>query len=151
MPQKRRLTNKQKGFAYDVARGETITKAALNHYDIEGKDPIKIASVIGVENLEKPSVIAEIEKQKETLKSALEKQGITPAKIALKVDELLENEDPNAIDKGLKHATAIYGVVPEEKPKGNTYNFIQNTAIQADIRQLEEAIKAKLLNYAEEN
>lgn len=145
---KKRLSPKQKGFARDVARGKTATEAVLNHYDIRGKDPVKIASVMGVENLEKPSVIQEIENQRKSLKQALIAKGIDEDKIADKVNQLLDSEDETIVDKGLKHATSIYGV-SDDKPqeKGNTYNFIQNTAIRADIKQIEDAIKAKLLGH----
>ena len=145
---KKRLSTKQKGFARDIAMGETATKAVLNHYDINGKDPAKIASVMGVENLGKPSVIAEIERQTISLKSALEKQGVSPEKIALKIDELLDSKETQAIDKGLKHATNIYGVEDlNTKPKGNTYNFLFSAETKAKVRELEDEIKAKILNH----
>lgn len=89
------------------------------------------------------------------LKEALIKQGINPEKIAEKINVLLnatigENEKPdvNAIDKGLKHAANIYGIVdPSEKPKlQNTYNFIFSTETQEKVRLINEEIKAKLIN-----
>lgn len=86
------------------------------------------------------------------LRQALENQGINPAKIAEKIDLLLNAKDREslddytAIDKGLKHATAIYGIEPE-KPKGNTtYNFILNPTFKEQIKPLEEALKQQFRN-----
>lgn len=86
------------------------------------------------------------------LRQALIAEGINPKKIAEKINVLLEATDVKgeidftAVDKGLKHATAIYGILPEEeKPKGNTYNFIFNADVQAEIKKSEEAIKAHLI------
>lgn len=93
------------------------------------------------------------------LKEALIAQGINPTKIAEKINVLLdatngEKPDVNAIDKGLKHATAIYGVI-DDKPKnpgGNTYNFIFSKEVQAEVDKIEDVIKAKLRqNYVPEN
>lgn len=85
------------------------------------------------------------------LREALIAEGINPKKIAEKVNVLLNAKDVKgqsdftAIDKGLKHATAIYGIVPEgDKPKGNTYNFIFSESVQKEIRKNEEVIKALL-------
>lgn len=147
---KPKLTKKQRGFVEDYALDENGTKAALKNYNTTNEHT---AAVIASENLTKPEIVAAIEIHKETLKSALEKQGVTPAKIALKVDELLNNEDPNAIDKGLKHAKDIYGVADlDDKPKGTTtYNQIFNIEIQKDIKEIEARIKDKLLNNVPTN
>jgi hypothetical protein len=89
------------------------------------------------------------------LKEALIKQGINPKKIAEKISVLLEAKDndekpdTNAIDKGLKHATAIYGIDSDQpkNPTGNTYNFIFSPEVQNRIRQTDEEIK-KLLTQS---
>jgi len=95
------------------------------------------------------------------LKEALEAQGINPQKIAEKIDVLLEakkvtyrrNEygdleengieiDFTAVDKGLKHATAIYGIVPDKPPETkNIYNFIFNPDVQDQVDAINENIK----------
>ncbi len=81
------------------------------------------------------------------LLEALKNQGINPAKIASKIDYLLNAEDYNAVDKGLKHATAIYGVV-DDKPKGttNTYNFLFSEETQAKIKAIDSIIKQSLIH-----
>jgi len=93
------------------------------------------------------------------LRQALENQGINPKKIAEKINVLLEakNEDKDdytAIDKGLKHATAIYGITDVDKPKsntGNTYNFIFSAEVQDRIRTVEAEIKSLLTKKHEPN
>lgn len=52
-----KLTKKQQGFVKDYVETGNGTQSALKNYDIEGKDPEKIASVIATENLGKPSII----------------------------------------------------------------------------------------------
>lgn len=148
-----KLTKKQKGFVDDYVLSENGTQAALKNYDIQSEKPEKVASVIATENLAKPSIIEAIEVKRETLKSALEKQGVTPEKIARKIDSLLEHEDPNAVDKGLKHATNIYGITDEpEKRPGNTYNFIFSEAVQKEVKEIEARIKEKLIqSHVQEN
>ena len=141
---KRKLTKKRQGFVKDFVLTGNATEATVRNYNVKNRD---VARRVGSELLTFPDIIAEVEKQELTLKVALQKQGVTPEKIALKIDELLENEDPNAVDKGLKHATSIYGVVPEkEKPDGNTtYNFIFTQDVQDEVKKIEQTIKSKLL------
>lgn len=87
------------------------------------------------------------------LKKALEKAGINPDKIAEKINILLNaadkegNSDFTAIDKGLKHATAIYGITeePVKNPSNNTYNFLFSAETQADVKAIEDKIKARLI------
>lgn len=111
-----------------------------------------------------PSMVLETVGFKEALssiglKEALEAEGINPKKIAEKINVLLEatteeGDDYNAIDKGLKHATAIYGIIDPSKPSENktTYNFIFSAPVQAKVREMEHEIKALLTKpHATEN
>ena len=129
---------------------ENGTQSALKHYDVANA---KVAGVIAVENLAKPSIQHAIEVKRKSLKEALIAQGITEDYLADRVGVLLKatnekgQEDYTAIDKGLKHATSIYGVVdPQKSEGGNTYNFLFSPETQADIKALEDKIKARLLN-----
>lgn len=93
---------------------------------------------------------------------ALRKQGINPKKIASKIDVLLEAKKKNmegdletdftAVDKGLKHATTIYGLVEEKPATGNknTYNFIFSPEVQTKVRDINEDIK-KLLSQQQDD
>ncbi len=145
-PKKRvkKLSKKDLLFVDMVVEDGNISKAVRETYNVQ--DP-KYAYVKGSRLIENDSIANAIEVKRKTLKEALIEQGIDEKKIALKVDELLNNEDPNAIDKGLKHATNIYGVVdPQKQETGNTYNFLFSPETQADIKLLEDKIKARLLN-----
>lgn len=56
------LTKKQRGFVNDYADTGNGAQSALKNYEIEGKDPEKIAGVIAVQNLAKLSIIEELHK-----------------------------------------------------------------------------------------
>lgn len=142
---KKRLSKKRRGFAKDFALTGNATEAAVRNFDVKDRD---VARRVGSELLTFPDVIAEVERHEETLKSALEKKGITPEKIADKVNELLESPNYKAINNGLQHATKIYGVEDEKPPtQGNTYIQIFAPNIQAKIKELDETIKAQLINH----
>ncbi|MBT6757787.1 MAG: hypothetical protein HOA84_05615 [Candidatus Jacksonbacteria bacterium] len=150
-----KLTKKQQGFVNDYVEDENGTRAALKNYNIGGKGGsgnINTAATIAKENLTKPQIMQAIEVRQKSLREALGDEGVTPEKIAEKVNVLLEAKqgkkpDTNAIDKGLKHATNIYGVEDAQAPsKNNTYNFIFNPSTQEEIRELEDKIKDKLKN-----
>lgn len=70
----------------------------------------ELASMVGMSEMPKTQNFNEL------LCTELKKVGVTETLIAGKVKELLENEDPNAIDKGLKHILKITGgYAPEKK------------------------------------
>ena len=149
-----KLTKKQRIFVAEYAKDENGTQAAIKAYDV--KDATVAASV-ATENLRKPYITEAIEVKRISLKQALINRGIDEDYIAEKVDILLTAQDENgkkdftAIDKGLKHATTIYGVIdPSEKPQQvNTYNFLFSAETQADVRDLEDKIKMRLLQKHE--
>lgn len=86
------------------------------------------------------------------LKEALISQGINPKRIAEKIDVLLNgvdregNNDYTAIDKGLKHATAIYGITEETKNTTNVYNFVNNPMFLEKIKSYDTNYKNQVLN-----
>ena len=144
-----KLTKKQRGFVKDYVKDENGTKAAINNYNVKDES---VAASISTENLRKPYIAEAIEKKRKSLKEALIDEGIDEKKIAQTIKVLIDardekgNKDFTAIDKGLKHATNIYGVEDPEKPKSqNTYNFIFNEATQKDIQELNEKIKIRLI------
>lgn len=137
-------------FVDKVVETGKLTQSVINAYGIE--DP-KYASVKAQRLIAKDSIMNAIEVKRESLKTALENEGITPSYIAEKVNVLLKAKDDRgqtdftAVDKGLKHALSIHGVEDAEKPKSQSiYNFIFNTEAQAKIKEMEEQIKAKLKN-----
>lgn len=144
-----KLSKKQRGFVKDYAMTENGTEAVMNHYDV--KNSI-VAKSIASENLTKPYIVDAVNIQKETLKSALENEGITPTFYAKKVKVLLNATDKEgqndftAIDKGLKHYETVSGIEDLEKPKqANTYNFFFNPEVQEQVREMENRIKLMLI------
>lgn len=107
------------------------------------------ASVKGLRLVRKGNVKQALDHAQESLKSALIKQGITPEKVASKIGLLLEHTDPTVVDKGVKHAKDIYGIHDHgnsELSTNNTYNFLFNPEVQAEVKAIEEKIKEKLLS-----
>lgn len=163
-----KLTKKQKGFVKDFAIDENGTKAALNHYDIKGKNKEHIAASIASQNLTKLDIVDAIEQEKVNLKQSLLDEGINGKRIAEKINVLLNAEkktfrnnvttgeieeigcetDYAAVDKGLKHATVIFGITPEGPTAQNniTYNFLFSPETQNKIKEINEVIKAKLIS-----
>lgn len=147
--QQKKLTKQDHIFVEKVVETGNITKSVQEGYGIENP---RYAAVKGQRLITKDNIMNAIEVKRETLKSALEKEGITPVYLAKKVNVLLNAvdkegiEDYTAIDKGLKHATNIYGIENmEDKPKTqNTYNFIFNPETQAEVKLIEDRIKARL-------
>ena len=66
-----KLTKKQQGFVKDYIDTGNGTQSALNHYNIQGKNPEKIASVIGTQNLGKLSIQEAIESHAEKAESMI--------------------------------------------------------------------------------
>lgn len=101
------------------------------------------------------------------LKDALIEEGINPKYIASKINVLLkakkfiqkfshetgeteligEQDDYQAIDKGLSHATKIYGILDEtfKSPTGNTYNFIFSEEVRSKVNTIDAEIKEALI------
>ncbi len=124
---------------------------------------------------ETPSIVLNSSGFKEALaetglRKALEEEGINSKKIAEKINVLLEASKPifknnnstgeieqvgeeidyTAVDKGLKHATAIYGITDPEKPKeANVYNFFFEPTFQKNIKNYDENFKNQILNAQE--
>lgn len=161
-----KLKPKEKEFVQTLVHknNENGTQTAQEVFGIE--DP-NYAGVKAHRLISNAKISQAIEAERETLKSALVKQGITPERIAEKIDVLLEAKKPvyeknddgqfenvgdeidfTAVDKGLKHAKEIYGIEDLDiKPKSNnTYNFIFNADTQKEIKAMEEIIKARLIS-----
>lgn len=117
MTNKPKLTRKQAEFVKGIAEGKTQTKAALDAYDIEGKDPERIASALAVENLGKPSI-------QEAIELARVKLNITPERVLKPIDDALNDDDLEMRLKGSDRALKIMGI-GKNKEGGNTFNFTQ--------------------------
>jgi len=108
----KKLTRKQSLFVRGIAEGKTQTKAALDAYDIEGKDPERIASALAVENLGKPSI-------QQAVELARIKLNITPERALKPIDDALNADDIETRLKGSDRALKIMQAL-EPKDKGGT-------------------------------
>lgn len=83
-------------------------------------------------------------------KIALAELGLTEELITESLVEDIRKKPQNRVQE-MKLGAEILGMVkredPEDKPRvNNTYNFLFNTETQAEIKRVEEIIKAKLIN-----
>ncbi len=147
----RKLTKKREGFVKDYVETGNATEAAVRNFDVKDRNSAKS---VGSALLTNVDIIEAVEEKKETLKEALERVGVTPEKIAKKVNVLLTAKDPDgnpdfkAIDKGIAHATKIRGDVndqPPIAPTHATYNFLFSKEVQSEVAQIEARIKQKLI------
>lgn len=145
------LTKQDIAFVEKVATTGKLSKSVQEAYGIENQ---RYAGVKAQRLITKDNIIEAIEVKRKSLKQALLDEGIDEDYLAKKVNVLLKatdkdgNPDVNAIDKGLKHSTNIYGITDsDDKPKVNsTYNFIFNAETQQNVKEINEIIKAKLIN-----
>lgn len=148
---KKKLSKSDKKFVVKFVETGNATKAVQESYGIKDSN---VAANKGSRLLRKANIEGEIEVERISLKQALINEGITPNYIASKVNTLLKNKDPNAIDKGLKHTMNVYGITDtDDKPKiSNTYNFIFNADTQKEIKEMEDKIKNRLIqNHGEKS
>lgn len=144
-----KLTRQDEKFVEKVIETGNLTLATQESYGIEDSN---YAGVKGHRLIRKDKIINAIEVKRKSLKQALLDKGINEDYLADKVNVLLNaidekgNEDYTAIDKGLKHATNIYGIEdPFEKGKvNNTYNFLFTKQVKDEVNQIESIIKSKL-------
>lgn len=150
-PKLRKLTKKREGFVRDYVETGSATEAAARNYPVKNR---RNATVVGSELLTFPDVVAAVEERKETLREALERQGINSDYLAKKIGVLLTAKDgdgnPNvtAVDKGIAHATKIRGDVtetPPAPPVNATYNFLFSKDVQDEVKEIEDRIKQKLI------
>lgn len=144
-----KLSKQDKDFVEKVVITGKLTKSAQEAYNLDNQ---RYAGVKAQRMITKDNIINAIEIKRETLKSALEKEGITPTYIAQKVNVLLQaiddkgKTDFTAVDKGLKHAKDIYGVEDSDKPKENVYNFFFDPKFQQNIKNYDQHLKEQILN-----
>lgn len=100
----RGLTKKQRGFVHDYLKTGNGTLAALNNYDIEGKDRNNTASVIASENIAKPRIREYLESRAkraaEIVYELAENAETEQVKLSASKD-ILDRAGFKAIDKSL--------------------------------------------------
>lgn len=129
-----RLTKKEKGFADEYIKTGNGTQSALKVYDTEAYGT---AASIANENLNKPKVKAYLESR-----AARAAEIIFELAESSEVDSVKLNASKDILDRaGFKVAE------PEQQKSesGNTYNFVFNAQTQADVKEIENRIKARLI------
>lgn len=122
---KPKLTMKQAKFVKGIAEGKTQTQSALDAYDIEGKDPERIASALAVENLGKPSI-------KEALELSMAKLNLTPDRILKPIDDALDNDDVRVRLMGTDRALKVMQIGQPKGDASTINNFGQMVVQQKD-------------------
>lgn len=143
------LTKKQKGFVKDYVETGNGTEAALNNYDIEGKNKENVAASIASENLTKPNIVKAIESIAERIPDDLlvEKHLellTVPKKVRTYIRGDLTSEyeevDSNAIGKGLDMAYKIKGTYAPEKIQQTNVNINLTPQALAVAKKYEEEL-----------
>lgn len=132
--QQPRLTKKEKGFADAYIETGNGVQSALQNYNT---DSYGTAAVIAHENLSKPKVKAYLESKAERAAEIIFELAESS-----EVDSVKLNASKDILDRaGFKVAE------PEQQKNesGNTYNFVFNAQTQADVREIEDRIKARLI------
>lgn len=161
-----KLTKQDIAFVEKVATTGKLSKSAQEAYGIENQ---RYAGVKAQRLITKDNIIEAIEIKRKSLKEALIEKGITEDKIADKINVLLDAKkavyekndegvfenvgdeiDYTAVDKGLKHAKEIYGVEDSDKPKENVYNFFFEPKFQQNIKNYDQNLKEQILNKDDE-
>lgn len=151
------LTKKQKGFVKDYAKTGNGTQAVLKNYDTTD---YATASVIAVENLEKPRIIKALaerlpddlleERHLELLNKRETHIYSTGRGKGYKVHKIDLGPEVQAVSKGLDMAYKIKGSYAPEKSQRLQVNLNghseDKSALEELRREYEEKLKAKLLH-----
>lgn len=116
------LTRKQKGFVNDYLATGNGTQSALKNYDIQSSKPERVASVIAVENLAKPSIQKAIAErlpddllEQRHLELLNKREVIYTRTVAGEVGEMIDQPDTQAVSKALDMAYKLKGSYAPEK------------------------------------
>ncbi len=152
--QKKRLSSKEKGFVKDIVAGETGTQAALNNYDVKDEHS---AGSLASQNLGKLRIQEAIEKAlPNDILVEIHREGLYATKpfFDKEGNKLSEDADFAVRHKYLDTAYKLkgaYGAEDGSQTKSNTtYNFIFSKEVQAEVKEIEARIKAKLIGHVTE-
>lgn len=133
-----KLTKKQLEFVRAYLETGNGVKSALKAYNTRDYGT---AAMIASENLTKPKVKAYLESKAEKAAEFIYQLAETS-----EVDSVRLNASKDILDR------AGFKVAEPEAPKSethNTYNFIFNSKTQADVNEINERIKARLIERDE--
>lgn len=99
------LTEKEKKFAIEVAKGKTATQAALNSFDVSSMNSAK---VIGSQLMGKPEI-------KMAIEELMEYHGLTRSYRIVKLKDHVDHADPNVSLKALDMSFKLDGTYAPEK------------------------------------
>jgi phage terminase small subunit len=132
------LTDQQKSFVVEKAKGKTNTQAALESYETTSR---KSAKVIGSQLMDNPSV-------KMAIDELMDHHGLTKSYRVLKLKQHVDNRDPNISLKALDQTFRLDGSYkPEEDKQGNIYLITQYIKeVRKQMDDTEEAIEIEAGN-----
>jgi hypothetical protein len=110
--EKYNLTDQQKSFVVEKAKGKTNTQAALESYETTSR---KSAKVIGSQLMDNPSV-------KMAIDELMDHHGLTKSYRVLKLKQHVDNRDPNVSLKALDQSFRLDGSFGKEDQ--NQINFV---------------------------
>lgn len=154
---KKRLSKKRKGFAKDFVKTGNATEAAVRNFNVKDRD---VARRVGSELLTFPDVIAEVEKIEKSIADQIPNDLLVTTHIqglgATQVRFTPEGEQIEVPDFSTRHKYVESGYklkkvigagdeTPKTSSSGNTYNFIFSAETQAEVKAIEEKIKARLV------
>lgn len=139
-PHKKRLTKKQQGFAIDYLAKGNATLAVKENYNTTNDNS---AAAMGSDLLRLPKVREYLESKSERAAEIIYELAEHSENDAVKL-----NASKDILDRsGFKVPEPMQG-----ENKGNTYNFLFSAETQAEIKTIEERIKARLISqHVQEN
>lgn len=125
---KHNLTDKEKCFVIEKARGKTNTQAVLSSYEVSSMESAK---VIGSQLMSKPEV-------QTAISELMEHHGLTRSYRIKKLKTHVDNRDPNVSLKALDMSFKIDGTYQEQQDKPHVSIVQQVLAIQKLEAELEK-------------
>jgi hypothetical protein len=110
------LTNQQKSFCVEKAKGKTNTQAALESYETTSR---KSAKVIGSQLMDNPTV-------KMAIDELMDHHGLTKSYRVLKLKQHVDSRDPNISLKALDQTFRLDGSFGKEDPKQINFVLLNN-------------------------
>jgi Mn-dependent DtxR family transcriptional regulator len=119
------LTDKEKRFVVEKAKGNTATQAVMNSYDVSSR---KSAKVIGSQLMAKPGIQLAINE-------LMEFHGIGRSYRVKRLSDHINNRDPNVSLKALDQSFKLDGSYIEKKVN---FNLKANTYHNIDMREFQD-------------
>ena len=124
------LTESQKSFVVEKAKGRTSTEAVLESYEVTSRQSAK---AIGSQNMANPTI-------KMAIDELMDSHGLTKSYRVLKLKQHVDNRDPNVSLKALDQTWKLDGSFKEQEDRlGNIYLITQHiTEMRNQMRDYDE-------------